>query len=72
MTAPELGAWEAAQTRERRRREEAQRARDRDWAEEASGRRRFKDGNGLPPRYVSIPVDDPAPGAPRFVLVRQD
>ncbi len=64
-------AWEAALEADRRARTEARRRRDVAWREEQRTRLRFKDGAPLGPSFVSLPVPDPAPGAPRFVPVRQ-
>lgn len=68
----DLAAWGEDGRRERRRRDEEQRRRDTEWREELRTRRRFKNGNELLPRYVLLPVPGAGPGAPRFVLVRQD
>lgn len=66
----DLAAWEAAAREERRRLDEEQSRRDAAWREEFRTRRREKNGPGLAPSFVSVPVPDPEPGAPRFVLVR--
>ncbi len=66
-----LADWEAGLVQERRRRDAAKLARDEAWRQDFRTRLRQKDGTGLAPSYVSVPVPDPAPGAPRFRLVRQ-
>ncbi len=68
----DLRRWEEDQRQERRRRAAAKLERDRAWRQELATRLREKDGAELGPSYVSVPVPNPAPGAPRFVLVRQD
>ncbi len=66
-----LAAWEAGLEADRLARAEAQRRRDAAWRTEMKTRLKPKDGAPLGPSFVSVPVPDPAPGAPRFVMVRQ-
>ena len=65
-----LADWEAEGRRERRRREEEQGRRNEAWREDERTRDRFREG--LAPRYVSIPIPNPAPGEPVSKMVRQD
>ena len=67
----DLAAWEAALDADRRARAEGRRRRDAAWRKELRTRLDLKDGPSTAPSYVSVPVPDPAPGAPRFVMVRQ-
>lgn len=64
-----LDGWETDLRRDRRQRLEEQGRRDAAWREEARTRLRDKNGPSGAPSYVSVPVPNPAPGAPRFVLV---
>ena len=65
-----LDGWEEEQQRQARLRAEEQRRRDQEWREDARTRDRFREG--LAPRYVSIPIPNPAPGEPVSKMVRQD
>ncbi len=66
-----VAAWEASLAADRLTRAEAQRRRDADWREEQRTRLKPKDGTALEASFVSVPVPDPAPGAPRLVPVRR-
>ncbi len=67
-----LSDWEAGLVQERRRRDAAKLERDQAWRQEARTRTKPKDGAELGPSFVAVPLPNPAPGEPRFVLVRQD
>ncbi len=66
----DLPAWEESRRRRRQEAAAEQARRDAAWAEDARTRLRAKDGPSTAPGFVSVPVPDPAPGAPTFVLVR--
>lgn len=66
----DLPTWETGQAAARRLLAEEQRRRDAAWREEFRTRRRQKSGPGLAPSYVSVPIPDPAPGAPLSAMVR--